>query len=296
MAVLVNADQIASTSLPDVRPDGATASVLVAQNFTSGLPALGLGVPLPLRGGDSVARERLTTDLGFGWQAELRDVLDRAADRATLEGRHWLSLPALLLCGPKGVGRTHVARRIAELAGVPHVSVTVGGPFGIEQLRPTGCGPDLTLPSAPVLAIAVSQCANPIVTVAGIDTLDASGQDEIARMLDPATAERWVDYPCRATVNLRHVNWMIQSHDPSALAPSLLRLVEPVWLRPPEGSDVPLHLVEVLAEAAIDRGVVDRLGALVGEGLVHLSRNHGTRATADIYVNAIRWLDAQFGR
>ncbi len=296
MAVLANADQIASTSLPDVRPDEATQSVLVAQKFTSGPPALGLGVPLPLRGADPVARERLTTNLGFGWQAELRGVLDRAADRATLEGKDWLSLPALLLCGPKGIGRTHVARRIAELAGVPHVSVMVGGPFGIEQLQPTGCGPDLTLPSAPVLAIAVSQCANPVVTVSGIDTLDASGQDELARMLDPATGERWVDYSCRATVDLRHVNWIIQSHDPSALAPSLLRLVESVWLRPPEGSDVPLHLVEVLAEAAIDRGVVDRLGALAREGLAHLSRHRGTRATADIYAAAIQWLDAQFER
>ncbi len=296
MAVPVNGDQIDPGSLRDVRTDGSPASVLVAQNFASGMPPLGLGVPLPLRGGDPGARERLTTDLGFGWQAELRGVLDRAADLAAIAGKDWLSLPALLLCGPEGVGRTHVARRIAELAGVPHVSVTVGGPFGIEQLRPIGCGPDLRLPSAPVLAIAVSQCANPIVTISGTDMLDAGGQDELARMLDPATAERWVDYSCRATVDLRHVNWMIQSHDPSALAPSLLRLVEPVWLRPPEGCDVLLHLVEVLAEAAIDRGVVDRLGALAGEGLAHLSRHRGPRTTAEIYAAAAQWLDAQFQR
>lgn len=290
MTALMNTGQIGLGSPPPGRTDGSTASVLVAQGFASGSPALGLDVPLPLRGGDPQARERLTVDLGFGWQEELRTVLTRAR----LEGGDWLSLPPLLLCGPEGVGRTHVARRIAELAGVPHVSIAVGGALGIEQLRPSGCGPDLRFPSAPVLAIAVSRCANPIVSVSGADLLDASGQAELARMLDPATAERWVDYACAATVDLRHVNWMIQAHDPSALAPGLLRLVKPVLLRPPEGDDSPLHLVEVLAEAAIDKGVAYRLGALAEQGLAYLSRQHGARSTASIYAAAIRWLDAQF--
>lgn len=285
-----------AVGLPAQRPFEGPASVLVAQGFTPDAMPLGLDAALPLCGGGDRIRRRLTADLGFGWQSSLRGVIDRAVSRQEATGADWLTLPPLMLSGPAGVGRTHVARRIASLAELPHVGVTVGGAFGIEQLRPTACGPDLILPSAPVLAMAVSRCANPIVSVCGIDDLDAAGQTDLARMINPATAERWVDYACGATVDLRHVNWMIQVQEPAALTPTLLRLLEPVPLRFPEDQDVPLHLVEILAEAAVDRGVVDRVGGLAEDGLAYLARLRGERSVARIYADACQWLDAQFER
>jgi hypothetical protein len=269
----------------------ATASVVVAQGFAADAPPLGLAAALPLGGGGDRARDRLTSELGFRWQADLRSVIERSVTRRA----DWLALPPLLLCGPTGVGRTHVARRVAELAGLPHVGVAVGGLSGIEQLRPSGCGPDLLLPSAPVLAMAVSRCANPVVSVYDVGTLDAHGQAELARMIDPETAGRWVDYACGATVDLRQVNWMVQTHEPGALVPPLLRLLQPVWLRFPEGADAPLHLAEVLAEAAIDLGVIERVGSRAADGVEHLSRLRGEASTARIYAAARQWLDAQFG-
>ena len=271
------------------------AAVLVAQSFSTGLPPLGLDGALALRGGDPRARERLAFELGFGWQPAFRAVVEHAIVRSSGPDPTWFALPPLLLCGPSGVGRTHVARRVAELAGVPHVGLDLSGPGGAGQLRPSTRGPDLLIPSAPVLAMAVARCANPIISVFGAEMLDGEGQAELARMIDPSSAERWVDYACGATVDLRHVSWMIQGHEPGALAPSLLRLLHPVELQWPERHELPLHLAEVLAEAAIDLGVVERVGRRADEAITHLSRRHGPLATAPIYDAAQQWLRANLG-
>ncbi|MFL0586100.1 hypothetical protein CA236_04915 [Sphingomonas sp. ABOLG] len=273
----------------------AGASAVIAESFAGEPSPLGLSTALELRGGSGRDRERLTFDLGFGWQEELRAAVGCGLARFAGTGEGWFALPPLLLRGPAGVGRTHVARRIADLAGLPHVGVAVGGPLGMEQLRPSGCGPDLVLPSAPVLAMAVSRCANPVVSVYGVEALDAAAQAELARMIDPETAGRWVDYACGATVDLRHVNWMIQGQEPEALTPHLQRLLRPVELRPPLGRDVPLHLAEVLAEAAVDLGVIDRVGARAEEGIAYLSRLQGASSTSRIYAAARQWLETQLG-
>lgn len=286
---------VEGTGVSPVKGPAPTASVVVAHGFAAGAPPLGLAAALPLRGGGCRTRDRLTSDLGFAWQTELRRVIKRAVIREEPVEADWFTLPPLLLCGPAGVGRTHVARRVAELAGLPHVGVAVGGAWGVEQLRPRGCGPDLLLPSAPVLAMAVSRCANPVISVSVAEAFDPEDQAELARMIDPATAGRWVDYACGATVDLRHINWMVQAHEPGELAPSLLRLLQPVRLRFPEAADAPLHLVEVLAEAAIDLGVIERVGGRAREGVEHLSRLAGEVSTARIYAAARQWLDVQFG-
>lgn len=291
----VHGDADGGTEVALVPGQMNAASVLIAKGFGADAPPLGLAAALPLRGGGSRVRDRLMSELGFHWQTELRGLVERAVARSRAVGADWLTIPPLLLCGPTGVGRTHVARRIAEMAGLPHVGIAVGGSSGIEQLRPSSCGPDLLLPSAPVLAMAVSRCANPAVSVFGVEALDAHGQAELARMIDPATAERWVDYACGATVDLRHVNWMVQAHEPAALVPSLLRLLQPVWLRFPEGAHAPLHLAEILAEAAIDLGVIDRVGSRASDGVEHLSRLRGELSTARIYAAARQWLGSQFG-
>ena len=284
-------DDATSRGLPMTLADDEmpAASVMVAQTFTSDRLPLGLEVALPLRGGHCPRHARMN-DLGLGWQRELRVVMETAAAGVRSDAG-WFELPPLLLWGPTGAGRTHIARSIARAAGLPHVAVMVGGTMGLEQLRPSACGPDLLLPSAPVLAMAVSRCANPVVCIHGAETLDAAGQVELARMIDPASAGRWIDYACGATIDLRHVNWIVQGGEPGSLVPALQALLRPVRLRVPEGDEVPLLLVEVLAEAAIDLGLIERVGCHARDGLDHLSRLPGPHSTARIYEAARHWLE-----
>lgn len=268
------------------------ASMVVAEGFTAAGPRLGLGLPLDLRGGGDPALAALSTELGFGWQHELRAVVDPAVARAQDGRTPWLKLPPLLLLGERGAGRTHVARRIAQLACLPHVTLDFTDPAGVEQLWPRVCGPDLVLPSLPVLAMAVGGCANPVVSVLGVECLDVPTQHRFAAFIEKRSAARHLDYAAAGTVDLTQVNWMVQGADASMIAPKLLQLLSPAELHRPDPQSLPLHVVEVLAEAAIDLGLIDRLQHQVGDALTHLVCVGERRSTAEIYEHARRWLQA----
>ena len=96
-----------------------------------------------------------------------------------------------------------------------------------------------------------------------------------------------------ATVDLRQVTWMIQCDEPSAIIPALSRLTRPIEMLWPQPDQLPLHVAEVLAEAAIDAGLIDRVQHQAGEALTHLCRATRRRSTADIYHAARLWLSAQ---
>lgn len=268
------------------------AAMVVAEPFTQNGTPLGIGDALALRGGDPATLARLRNDIATGWRPDLGGVLAMALLGAESGASPWLTVPPLLLCGPAGVGRTHVARRFAHLAGAPHVVMDLAGPDAGGLIRHGANGPDLILPSVPVLAMAAGRCANPVVTVTGIEELPPEGQRDIAAMIDPSTAGRWVDYAAKAMIDLRQVNWFVQCRDPHGFSPALLRLLHPVELSWPD--DIDLHLVEVLAEAAIDRGVIDQVGDLVGDLLEHLRMAAQRRSTAEIYLRAQHLLDGHF--
>lgn len=265
------------------------AAMIVAEAFTDDVTPLGIGGALALRGGDPATLARLQSDIASGWRPDLGGVLAMALHCAESGASPWLTVPPLLLCGPAGVGRTHVARRFAHLAGVPHVVMDLAGPDASGLIRHGANGPDLVLPSVPVLAMAVGRCANPVVTVTGIEELGPEGQRDIAAMIDPSTAGRRVDHAAKAMIDLRQVNWFVQCRDPHGFSPALLRLLHPVELSWPD--DIDLHLVEVLAEVAIDRGVIDLVGDLVGDLLEHLRTAAQRRSTAEIYLRGQHLLD-----
>lgn len=272
------------------RSASAAAAMTVAQGFTAREPRLGLGMPLALRGGEPDALRRLAVELGLGWQPQLRSMVDQAINQARDKCSPWFKLPPLLLTGERGVGRTHAARRIAHAAGVPHAYLDLTDPAGIEQLRPRGCGPDLMLPSLPVLTMAISGCANPIISVVGCEDLDRASVQDFAAMIDPATAGRFVDHATGCVVDLRQVSWIAQCRDPREISAALSGLFVAVEMRWPGDESLPLHVAEVLAEAAIDTAVIDQVGDQVADALAHLSRMCRRRSTAEIYEAAGLWL------
>lgn len=268
-----------------------TAAMIAGESFTRRAPRLGMGEPLDLRGGDSHALLR-ALELGFEWQLDLRNAAQAAFASASVDGA-WFKLDPLLLLGEPGVGRTHVARRLAHVAGVPHVALDLTDSSGLDQLWPRPCGPDLILPSLPVLAMALGGCANPLVSVVGIERLDGGAQRKFASLLEPELASRWVDYATGATVDLRQVSWIVQCSNEASLAPALRRLLRPIELVWPDPRHLPLHHAEVLAEAAIDLGVIDRIRDRAAEGLRRIA-GADPRSTAALYERASRWLVAEF--
>ncbi len=269
-------------------------TMTIAEPFTSGHASLGFDTPLSLRGGDDGSLRRLALELGFSWQQQLLPVIAAAVTRIQSGKGPWLTFPPMMLHGEIGVGRTHIARRLAQLGGLPHVRLDLGDAVGLEQIRPSSWGPDLVLPSLPVLTMAVSRCANPMISVVGLDRVDQAAQQLLATMIHPDTAGRWVDRVADGAVDLRQISWMVQVDDPYRLTPALQGLLTPIELFWPGPDDIRDHLIEVLAEAAIDLGVIDRVGARATTVLPYLLNASRQRSTAQIYEEASRRLRDDF--
>jgi len=242
-----------------------------------------------LLGGDWLDHDDPVRDLPFPWHADLCTVVLDACSDGLAGGTAFLTLPPLLLTGEKGVGRTHVTRRLAALAGVPHVSLDLSG-LDLNSLHGRPAGPDLVLPCPPVMAVAVSGCANPMISVTGVQHADPAVQAWLFAMLDRTRAARWVDHAVGAVVDLSMISWLIQADDIGELPPTLLNALHIVAMRMPGPDETRLHHVNILVEVAHDLGVVDTIDPwVVPEALAAMARmpapwahQHGHSARGEV--------------
>ena len=190
-------------------PGRGQAFKVVARSFSGKVPPYGLDQPLVLIGGDHLGPAALASRLALDWTPDLLDVVAETCSRQAAADEPWLTLPPLNLMGGPGAGRTHLARQIARHVGLPCVSMDVSGPLGADRLRRERRSPDVSLPPLPILAMAASGCANPIVLVTGVDHATDQTLDLLAPMIDPGSSARWVDEALGMTVDLSHVSWLV---------------------------------------------------------------------------------------
>ncbi len=180
----------------------------------------------------SVTRTYIETVLSVPWQAETPEVIDLARARAVLERDHfglepvkerlldYLAVRALtggqapgtmILClvGPPGVGKTSLARSIAEALGRRFVTVSLGGVRDEAEIRGhrrTYLG---AYPGRIVEALRRAGTRNPVILLDEIDKLamDYRGDPAAAllEVLDPEQNRQFVDHYLDVPVDLSRV-------------------------------------------------------------------------------------------
>jgi hypothetical protein len=147
-------------------------------------------------------------------------LLADAGRTQTLAGRNWFGHPPIVLVGAAGFGRGGGAHRIADLAGVPLVEVD-----GAEvEATAEGAGFRTLDVPVPVLAMALTRCANPIVLIDLADrNLNPFASRRPAEMLDPTRTGRWLHEGLRTVFDLSHVSWIVQASRHSPAIPAIDR-------------------------------------------------------------------------
>lgn len=252
--------------------DPVVASPDIVRSFASG-SALVNDRPFRLAGGSAMEPAGLPSTLPLDWHGELMGLVAGTCRRGVKDGRRWLTFPPTAMISEPGIGRVHATRQIARHAGLPHFVWDVAG-----EGRPAGSHPsdrDVRMPSAPLLAMLASGCANPLISVVGAGKASEEALRMLAEMTDPKASRRWVDSGAGAAIDLSNVSWFL-SWDLENVAPRWLekRFERVVLGPPPKGRERLLVLSvldEVLADtdaaSAVDAAALARIMELAGKKL-----------------------------
>ncbi|WP_380782583.1 hypothetical protein [Sphingomonas sp. R86520] len=236
-------------------------TMYVAESYAADVVPWGLDGPRQLRGGDRVTAG-ITPRLGCEWNAEWLGAIDLACRHQRDADRSWFHMPPLAVTGPCGAGRTHVARRLAWEAGVAYIAIDVSGAAMVSGFGSPARGPTPALPSALAGAMSMTDCANPIIGVTGVETADADTLARLSAAMDPMRS-RIDDEGLGITLDLSEATWLVQLPPDAALPPELQDFTTTVALTLPDQPDwVELAWIEALIEVAADRATVGDLGRL----------------------------------
>jgi hypothetical protein len=254
MSSLAAAPQHVATSGASPSDIGAVSETplhkVVARGFSEQPLPLALDRRLELRGRRCLSPDRMLS-LPLNWASDLIGHVAQACWDQSSQSRPWFWMPPTALSGGSGVGRTHIGRTLARHAGVPFAVMDARNASGAARTASGAGSPDVAVPSAIVLAMASSGCANPIILVTGIDDATQEEAEAIASMIAQESAPRWVDEAIEAVVDLSDVSWLIQT-DAQALPPSFPAEMSVIDLTKPNRVQAPLLAFSLIAEVAAD--------------------------------------------
>jgi hypothetical protein len=175
-----------------------------------------------------------------------------------LDGREHVHVRPTLLIGPPGAGKSHFARRLAEVLKIPWEMIPCAG---VSDSMHGGTSRKWTTgePSLPVAVIRAHSHAGPVVILdeiekAGTSRHNGNLHDVLHGLLERETAVRWHDPYIDAPCDLSHISWIMTANTVEPVPKSLRDRCR--CLRFPEPG--PEHLVglaqRLLAELYREKG------------------------------------------
>jgi ATP-dependent Lon protease len=137
------------------------------------------------------------------------------------DSRDGLEVTPMLLLGPPGIGKTHFAKKLADLLGtgmslVPMSSMTAGWLLSGSSSQWKGAKPGKVFE-----ALVDGQYANPVIVVDEIDKASADAQYDplgaLYSLLEHDTAQTFVDEFAEVAIDASQVIWITTANDERAI-------------------------------------------------------------------------------
>ena len=188
----------------------ATPAMIVGRSFDDSPPPLGLGEPFALLGGDRLGADGIPFRIMHEHQPTFRHWVTQSCQASLSAERPWFRGTPLLLSGPAGAGRTHAARWLARVSGVPHAVLNLSDPVIAANIAASGRVNEALWASPVPVAMAAARCANPVASVIGADQASDDVMAGLVAMIHPDTASSWSEDQLNTAVDLGEVTWIIQ--------------------------------------------------------------------------------------
>ena len=225
-----------------IEPEQADGAILVGlehryDSLTLALPLAG-GEAMRPTGEDGVpALTRFLTSEA-PWLSRAIECIDSHLRLQLWAGRPWVAFRPLMLVGPPGCGKSHLARLVAERAGTGHAVLDLAGMSDNRALEGTARGWTNTQPCFPAMTINRTMTVNPVICLEEIDKAGGSARNgdplaTILTMVERSTAHGYFDKCLLAPVDLSHVNWIATANDVSRLPAPLRSRFDIVVIEPP---------------------------------------------------------------
>jgi len=205
-----------------------------------------------------------------------------------------VELPPMLLLGAPGIGKTHFARRIAQLLGtgfgfVPMSSLTAGWILGGASSQWKNAKPGKVFET-----FLNGEYANPVMVVDELDKTSADGQYDplgaLYGLLEIDTAMRFVDEFAEIPIDASGAVWFATANDASRIPEPILNRMHVYEIDPPDAEGAARIAQAIYREirGAHDWGKTfpEAPGAMVLEKLAALSPREMRRAVLAAFGNA----------
>ena len=167
------------------------------------------------------------------------DVLDDIKRHVALaqDSHDGLEVTPILLLGPPGIGKTHFAKKLADLLGtgmslVPMSSMTAGWLLSGSSSQWKGAKPGKVFE-----ALVDGEYANPVIVVDEIDKASSDAQYDplgaLYSLLEHDTAQNFTDEFAEVAIDASQVIWVTTANDERAIPEPILNRMNVFVVAPP---------------------------------------------------------------